>query len=209
MVITYHRLAFVRVSQGELVLAFNPISKDSKVKASKFGADIVFISLDHPDANGIETVTYGDRTPFVIDGPGEYELRGIYIKGIPTVSATEEGQVTNTIYVVRLDDITLCHLGLMGSKDEITSEVREQIGQVDVVFVPVAAESVLSAVDAHKVATALEPSFIVPLYDGDEDALKKFLKEEGGAHPEPVEKLTLKKKDLVDGGGTLAVVRPQ
>ena len=73
MIITYLGAEFFKVQFGDITLAFNPISKDSKLKPSRFGADIVFVSTYHEDFNGIDQVTHGDKKPFVIAGPGEYE----------------------------------------------------------------------------------------------------------------------------------------
>ena len=69
MIITYLGGEFMRVQFGDTVLAFNPPSRESKLKPTRFGADIALISLNHSDMNGVETVTHGDRKPFVISGP--------------------------------------------------------------------------------------------------------------------------------------------
>ena len=66
MVITYHGGEFFKVTFGDTTLAFNPISKDSPLKTTKFGADIALISLNHPDMNGVEQVHHGDRPPFFL-----------------------------------------------------------------------------------------------------------------------------------------------
>lgn len=208
MIITYHKRALVKVSHGNTTLAFNPISKDAKEKAVKFGADVVFVSMNHPDYNGVDNATYGDRAPFVVNGPGEYEVNDIFIRGIGTLIQVGKKSYTNTIFTARLEDITVCHLGALNDKEAINSEIREKIGAVDVVFVPIAGEGSLSAAAAHKIATELEPSYIVPLYDGDSDALATFLKNEGkgGASVEHQEKLVLKKKDVSSGETSQVVV---
>ena len=86
MIITYLGKQFFKIQRGDLTIALNPISKNSKhnKKISTFGANIVLINVNHPDFNGIDTVTYGDTKPFVISGPGDYEINGIFIKGIMT-----------------------------------------------------------------------------------------------------------------------------
>ncbi|MEK7556865.1 MAG: MBL fold metallo-hydrolase, partial [Patescibacteria group bacterium] len=73
MVITYHGLESFKVQFGDTVLAFNPVSKDSKLKTAKFGADIALISMHHEDMNGAEQVSFGEKKAFVVEGPGEYE----------------------------------------------------------------------------------------------------------------------------------------
>ncbi|MDP3988649.1 MAG: MBL fold metallo-hydrolase [bacterium] len=206
MIITYHKRALVKVSLGDTTLAFNPLSKDGSEKPVKFGADLVFVAIDHPHYNGVDNATYGDRAPFVVDGPGEYEVNDVFVRGVGTLIQLGAQSYINSIFTVRLEDITLCHLGALNDKEAVNSDVREKIGTVDVVFVPISGEGALSPASAHKMATELQPSFIVPLYDGDTDALQTFLKEEGkGAEKvEQQEKLVLKKKDI--GGDTQVVV---
>ena len=81
MIITHHGKQFFKLQTGDRVIALNPIAKESKFKTSGFGADVALITTNHPDYNGSETVTYGDRAPFIISGPGEYELSGIIFRG--------------------------------------------------------------------------------------------------------------------------------
>jgi hypothetical protein len=100
MIITYLGAEFVKVQFGETILAFNPISKDSSLKTSKFGADIVLSSINHPDMNGVDLVTFGDKKPFAIGGPGEFEVRGVFIKGLPSESEYDGEERINTIYTV-------------------------------------------------------------------------------------------------------------
>src|ERR1700690_1066279 len=91
-----------KVSQGDLTLSFNPPSKDSALKASKFGSDIVLVSQDHEDFNGVENASFGEREPFVIQGPGEYEVKGVAVRGFGSQSEYG-GTHINTIYSVALD----------------------------------------------------------------------------------------------------------
>jgi hypothetical protein len=76
MVITYMGGECFKITQGDLTIALNPPSKDSKLKTSKFGSDIVLSTINHEDMNGVENASFGDREPFAIVGPGEYEVRG-------------------------------------------------------------------------------------------------------------------------------------
>ena len=84
MIVTYYGKQFFKIQLGERTIAYNPIGKDSKEKGSRFGADIVLTSLRHADFNGADQCAYGERQPFVISGPGEYEVGGIFIKGFGT-----------------------------------------------------------------------------------------------------------------------------
>lgn len=195
MIITYHREGFVKVQQGDLVVAFNPISREIDSKATRFGADLCLVSLNNPSFNGCETVTFGNKEPFVVSGPGEYEIDGIFVYGQPSEGA--DGQI-NTIYTTEIEGIRLCHLGALANT-AIDPKTLEDIGVVDILFVPIAGGPVLSPKDAAKLATSLEPKIIIPIMfengKGDE-ALKAFAKEIGGSADNKVDKLTIKRKDV-------------
>ena len=200
MIITYHGLEFFKVQFGGTILAFNPISKKSKLKGTRFGANIALISLNHPDMNGAESVFYGDKAPFVASSPGEYEIGGIFIKGYPTESSYGGGRHVNTLYTVSLEGMNLCFLGAL-SKD-LEDSTQEALDGIDVLFAPIGGNGVLDAEAAYKIAVNLEPKIIVPMHYGEGveetpgKALKTFLKEAGEDKLAPVDKLTLKKKDL-------------
>ena len=197
MIINFLGGEFVKVQFGDTILAFNPISKDSLLKPSKFGADIVLSSLNHPDMNGVEQVTFGDKKPFVVNGPGEYEVGGVFIKGFQSESGYDNEKGINTIFSVTLEGMNICFLGAI-SQTELPKEADEMIDGVDVLFVPIGGNGVLEAAKAYKLAVEIGPKIIIPIHYGDlgnKDALKLFTKE-AGENPAPVSKLTLRKKDL-------------
>jgi len=206
MVITHHGGQCFKVTFGDLTLVFDPISKSGTLPAVRFGADIALVSSNHPDYNGIEEVTYGDKKPFVITGPGEYERAGVTVRGF--LSKGPDGSL-NTIYMVELEDMTLVHLGAL-SGDDLPAEAREDIDEVDVLFVPIGGDGVLTPSAAHELAVSLEPKIIVPMHwsgMGKEKSLETFLKE-ADSSSEKVDKLTLKKRDLATKEGSILVITP-
>ncbi len=209
MVITYHGMDFFRVQFADLVIAINPISKQSKLPTSRFGADIALISLNHPDLNGVEQVSFGDKKPFLIEGPGEYEVKDVFIKGF--ASGKNMDGMVNTIYKITLEGMNICTLGALPSV-AIDASTKSSLGDIDVLFVPIGGESVITGSEAEKLAVALEPKIIIPMHYREDSvgaaALKAFLKESGAEKTEPVEKLTLKKKDLDGKEGDVVVLRP-
>jgi L-ascorbate metabolism protein UlaG (beta-lactamase superfamily) len=213
MVITHLGGQCFKVSFGDLTLAFDPISKSGTLPAARFGADIALISRNHADMNGSAEVAYGDKVPFVINGPGEYERSGVTVQGFLTKSkyglAKGEESAVNTIYLVDLEGMSLVFLGAL-SDTALPADAREAIEEIDVLFVPVGGDGVLAASEAHKLATALEPRIIIPMHwsgMGQPKALDAFLKEEGSAG-EKVDKLTIKKKDALARDGAIIVVTP-
>jgi len=217
MVITHHGNQFFKLQFGDTIVVFNPISKsarmnrsdgDSKLKSSRFGADVCLISLNHPDFNGAEQIGIGDKQPLVITGPGEYEIKGVFIKGLPSKSSYDGGEKINTIYTLNLDNINVCFLGGLDTKD-IGAETHEAIDEVDMLFVPIGGNGVLNPQDAYKLAVQFEPKVIIPMgYDTPgamKDALKIFTKEGGDESTKPVDKLTIKKKDLEGKEGEIII----
>jgi len=210
MIITYEGLECIKIQHGNTIVAFNPISKESKIKGPSFGADVVFISANHPDFNGVDSTSRGDKVPFVISGPGEYEVNGLIAKGF--ISNTEHGgkERKNTIYSVTIDSMNVVYLGAISDKD-VSNEVKEELADVDILFVPIGGEGVLSPSDAHRIAIKREPKVIIPIHFGnvgDKDALKNFLKEGGNDGVKPVDKLTIKAKDIAGKVGEVVVLSP-
>lgn len=209
MIITHFGREHFKLQVGDLTIAINPVSKDGKGKVTKYGADITLITTNHPDYNGAEQTEMGSKTPFVIRGAGEYEVQNIFIKGFSTVTklpggnpsssqATKgqgkEKEYQNTSYVFMIDGIRVTFLGALS--EMLKPEHKEIIDETDVLFIPVGRdEFLLNAYDAYKLAVSLEPKLIIPM-DYDEQSLPIFLKEVGNEKGEPVEKLTIKKKDI-------------
>lgn len=210
MIITFEGAEFVKITHGDLTVAINPISKESKLKSSSFGADLCLITVNHPDMNGVETVTRGEKEPFVIKGPGEYEYREMFIEGFLSKSNYDGKERINTIYALEIDKMQIAFLGAHGEPD-VSNEFKEEIGDVDILFVPIGGEGVLDAQEAYKLAVKREPKVIIPIHFGsvgEKDALKKFLEEGGAEDVKPIDKLTVKLKDLSDKKGEIIVLEP-
>lgn len=211
MVISYAGGQCFKVSQGDLTLSFNPPAKDSKLASAKFGADIALVSLDHPDFNGKENARFGEREPFVIEGPGEYEVRGVAVRGFGAQTTYDKQQTINTIYSVSIEGMNLCFLGALGSAD-LPAAAKQELDDIDILFLPVGGPStssgqvtgILGYDEGYKLAVQLEPKVIIPMHYTPE-SLKHFLKEAGAEGTKAEEKLTVKKKDL-DGKEAEVVV---
>jgi L-ascorbate metabolism protein UlaG (beta-lactamase superfamily) len=206
MIITYFGKQFFKIQQGEMVLAFNPVSKASKSGISaKFGADIALVTTNHADYNGVEQLTHGERVPFLVSGPGDYEVKEIFIKGVLSNATISDKKYINTIYSFAVDGIRIAFLGALGDA-EISKEARESVDGPDILFVPVGGGGVLDAKSAAKLASSLEPKMIIPM-DYDTSSLKAFLKEIGEEKPDVVDKLTLKRKDIENKEGEVVVLQ--
>ncbi len=208
MIITYFGKQFFKIGQGDMVLAFNPVSKSSKTAISAhFGADIALVTTNHADYNGIDQLSHGDRVPFTVNGPGDYEVKEIFIKGVLSDTNIGDRKYINTIYLFSVDGISIVFLGAM-SETELSKESREAITSPDILFIPVGGkggEGLFDAKAAAKFASALEPKLIIPM-DYDQATLKIFLKEMGEEKAEVMDKLTLKRKDLENKEGEVIVL---
>ena len=126
MIITYHGGQFVKIAQGDTVIAANPFGKNASHKPIRFGARIGLISMNHPEMNGVENLSHGDKVPFVVSGPGEYEIGGIAISGFPSPQPVGPHKLLNTIYTIELEGIRICLLGALSSP-ELSSDLLEGI----------------------------------------------------------------------------------
>ena len=200
MVITYYGAACFKVQSGETVLAFNPPSKESEYKSPRFASDIVLVSSNHKDYNGWENLpgkTEGGN-PFVAEGQGEYEVSGIYIKGVGSNGRN------NTVYSLVLEDISICHLGALSK--EMDPSLKEAVGEVDILFIPIGGGELLDPQKAAGAAIHLEAKIVIPM-NYNESQLKQFIKEFGAGEATAADKLTIKKKDLAEKKGEVVVLK--
>ncbi len=163
MIVTYQGDKSFKISQGELSLVINPKSKTS--------ADVTLFAGERSETS--------EKSGFVITGPGEYEVKDIFIKGFP-----------GAVYVITFEGIKVCFLG---------SPTTQELDDVDILFV---------APENYKSAVALEPAIIIPM-GYDKTSLSQFLKEAGEKDATPLDKLVMKKKDLLDKKGEITVLKTE
>jgi L-ascorbate metabolism protein UlaG (beta-lactamase superfamily) len=209
MIITYYGNQFFKIAQGDTVIAINPPSKDGKngKDAARFGSVLAVSTTNHPDYNGFDRVTLGAAVPFCVSGPGEYEHSGVVVQGKGTTT-TLDGQEYNTaVYSLIFEDTKL---GFAGPIDkQLLAGEMEVLNNCDILFVPIGGEGVLTPALANKLAVATEAKIIIPMDYGDgrlPDALKTFLKESGEEKVEPLDKLTIRRKEIEAKEGEVIVL---
>jgi len=191
MTISWYGEACFLLESGGVRVLIEPPQKESGLNSPRLKSDILVYSKSRNSEgsplDGSETGT------FVIDSPGEYEIKGINVLGI----ADEE----NTLYNIEIDGIKISHLGFLGK--DLDNGKMALINDPDIIFVPVGNGSVLDAEKAMKLINKIEPSVAIPmLYDIKGLKIKRaplsvFLKEsEAKESSQP--KLTIKKKDLIE-----------
>jgi len=126
----------------------DPYDEKIGLKLPNLSADIVLVTHNHSDHNNVAGVK---GTPFVIDGPGEYEVKEVFINGISSFHDDKEGKERglNTIYVIEAEDLRFCHLGDLGQK-QLTDEQLEKIDGIDVLMIPVGGEYTIDSSSAQK-----------------------------------------------------------
>jgi len=203
----------ISASQGknnQVSIVIDPYSEDVGLKVPKLEADVLLVSHDHHDHNNVKAV---GGNPFLVQGPGEYEVKEVFIQGIPAFhdSASGREKGTNTIYTIEAEDLKICHLGDLGQK-ELTPEQIEKIGEVDILMIPVGGVYTISAKEAVKIMSQIEPSIIIPMHYQlpklkiKLDGLDNFFKVMGIKKLDPLAKLSIKKKDILSEEAKIIVL---
>jgi L-ascorbate metabolism protein UlaG (beta-lactamase superfamily) len=187
------------------IVLCDPFDRSVGVDIGKPTAHIVTVSHQHPDHANLAAVKPMRENIFAINGPGEYEVSGIMIAGVRTYHDKSKGAELgpNTVYVFHLDDVVFCHLGDLGH--ELTTHQLDEIGNVDVLFIPVGGGETIGAAEAVSVISQVEPRIVVPMHyaiDGQQSfstdlaPLEKFIHEIGLKDYTAEEKLTVTSANL-------------
>jgi L-ascorbate metabolism protein UlaG (beta-lactamase superfamily) len=166
------------------------------LKLARMDADLVTVSHAHENHNFTQVVRDG---AYEIHGPGEYEVAGVSVIGVPTFHDADKGAThgRNTVYLIEIDDLRVCHLGDLGHK--LDDAEAEAIASPDVLLVPVGGRTAMNAAQAAEVVRQLEPRYVVPMHYAipglklELDTIDRFLKEMGVTTAEPQPKLTVQR----------------
>lgn len=197
-----HSAFFIRPKDAKVVTdPFDP--KMTGIKFPKTEADIVTISHQHKDHNFKEGIS---GTPLFIEMPGEYEKNGVRITGYQTYHDKKKGEERgeNVAYKIEADGISILHCGDLGVVWE--DPFIDQLGEVDVLMVPVGGFYTIDANEAVELVKKIEPSLVIPMHyktakhnkDAQIAPVDEFLKKMAVAGASPTAKLTIKKEDLLD-----------
>jgi L-ascorbate metabolism protein UlaG (beta-lactamase superfamily) len=203
MTISWYGLSSFKITGKEITIITDPFGSSSGLSPVRGGADVVISSNPKVDTcNNFASIT---GNPFIVTGPGEYDIKEVFVIG------AQAGE--STIYSIEVEGIRIAFLGHFNQK-ELTDEQKESLEGADIVLVPVGGKDVLDFETAAKIATKLEPFYVIPHsykipgLSLNLDKLDKFLQEMGSKSSEQ-DKLTLKKKDLVGDTTSLMILSPQ
>lgn len=204
--IWWYGQACFKIKGKSASLVIDPYSADfTGLKPLKADGDIVCVTHDHGDHNDVSAVKSSEegKNVFEIKGPGEYEISGVNIVGIPSFHDDKEGaeRGKNTIYLVTIDEVNIVHLGDLGQK-KLNQNQIEELTLCDVLMIPVGGVYTIEAKDAPDIIAQLEPKIIIPMHykvEGlkfDLAAVSDFLKAMGKENVEAVSKVSISREKL-------------
>ena len=181
-----------------VTLITDPFSPQLEHSLGKINAPIVTISHNHPGHNFAGGV---DGDPRIVRGPGEYEISDVLITGVASYHDNKHGQELgrNTIYVIHMDDLIVCHLGDLGHI--LQEEQLEEVADADVLLIPIGGQHTINATQAAEVISQVEPHIVIPMHYspsiGDvPNPLDKFCREMGIEALNPQPKLSITRSAL-------------
>lgn len=211
MTITWYGQSCFKVQTKDTTIVTDPFDKSIGLKPYAGGADVVTVSHSHYDHNNVGALR---GTPLVINTPGEYEIKNIFINGLASFHDKKSGaeRGLNTIYVFEAEDMRVCHLGDLG--EALSDKAIDNLGQIDILMIPVGGVYTIDAKEASELIDRLEPSIVLPMHykiaaiNIKFDPLDKFLSTRGIKSKETMDHLTIKKKELVAEEGKVIVLSP-
>ncbi len=204
MNIIWHGQSFFEIiaknNGGEVKIVIDPFGEEVGLKVPKTQADILITSHNHPDHNNVKAVS-GDY--FLINSPGEYNIKDVFIQGIPAFHDDNQGKERGQVLITRIEteEMAICHLSDLGQK-ELTPEQMDAIGEIDILLIPVGGNYTIDAKGAGEIISQIEPKMVIPMHyktEGnkiDIEGLDKFLKVMGEEKIQPQLKLKIALKDL-------------
>ena len=181
-----------------VTLITDPFSPQLGHSLGKISAPIVTISHNHPGHNYASGVDGGPR---IVRGPGEYEISDVLITGVASYHDNKHGQELgrNTIYIIHMDDLVICHLGDLGHI--LQEEQLEEVADADMLLVPIGGQHTINATQAAEVISQVEPHIVIPMHfsplvDNTPNPLDKFCREMGIEAINPLPKLSITRSAL-------------
>jgi L-ascorbate metabolism protein UlaG (beta-lactamase superfamily) len=147
-----------RLRGREVTVVTDPYPPAASFAMGKVAADVVTVSHRSPNHSFTEGV---GNDPRVVNGPGEYEIADVLIHGVATATEPRNGAL-NTAYVLRFDDLIVCHLGDV--REKLSDKQVEEIGSIDVLLVPVGGGRALTPARAAEVVHQLGPTIVIPMH---------------------------------------------
>lgn len=208
MQIQYFGLTSFKITTKDRTLIIDPFGKESGLTPPRGNADLVILSEENNPLYSYTQSLSGE--PFIVNGPGEYDVRDHTIDGIPVQDKETKRIITS--YLIEAEGIRILYLAHI-KKLDISQDELEDLGDIDILLVPVGGNEVMDYETAAKAVNLVEPKIVIPTHykisglKVDAESEEKFLKELGNKF-EKMEKLTIKKKDLIQENVSVVVLEP-
>jgi L-ascorbate metabolism protein UlaG (beta-lactamase superfamily) len=212
MDVTWLGQSCFRLRGKNAAVVTDPYPPSLGLRLPRQDAEVVTVSHEHENHSYLQAVRDG---AFQISGPGEYEVAGVSVIGFPTFHDSEKGakRGRNTVYLIEIDDVRICHLGDLGhGLDDADAEI---VASVDVLLVPVGSRTAISPVQAAEVVRQLEPRYVVPMHYATPgvkvqlDGVDRFLKEMAVTAVEPQPKLSVQASSATEYETKVVVLEPK
>ncbi len=212
MDVTWLGQSCFRLRGKNAAVVTDPFPPSLGLRLPRQEAELVTVSHEHENHSYTQAVRDG---AFEITGPGEYEIAGVSVIGIPTFHDSEKGSKRgpNTVYLIEIDDVRVCHLGDLGHP--LDDAAAETVSSVDVLLVPVGGKTAINAVQAAEVVRQLEPRFVVPMHYAtpgvkvDLEGVDRFLKEMAVTSFEAQPKLSVQAISATEYETKVVVLEPK
>ena len=198
MEIFWYGLACFRFKSRQLTIIADPYAPEVGLTMPAARAQVVTVSHNVPGHNYVKAVKGYEHA---FDGPGEYEVNGVFITGVASYHRGAPGErERNTAFLYEFNDLSIGHLGDLG--ETMDRKQIEAFNSPDVLIVPIGGGDILDAAKAVEIITELEPRIVIPMHYAQPglklslDPLEKFLKEMGAEAMAPLPSLKLRKADL-------------
>lgn len=207
MQIHYFGLSSFKIVTKDATVITDPFDKESGLTPPRGAADVVILAEKN---NKLYNATSGiSGEPFLITDPGEYDLKGVTVTGIPLLQ--DEGRYV-TVYLIESEDLSILNLTHIREWN-IKQDDLDDLGEIDILILPVGSNSVLTPKIAAQIAHDIEPKIVIPSHYETQglklpnEKVDVFLKTFGGKS-ETMEKLLIKKKDLIEEKTQVIVLEP-
>lgn len=204
-----------KIDNKEISVVVDPYDESIGYKLPALSADILLVTHQHEDHNNVKAISFKDKkSAMVIDSPGEYEVKKVFVQGVESYHDNKEGEERgkNIIYRIQAKGMTFAHLGDLGAK--LSSEQLDVIEGVDVLFIPIGGKYTINASQAVKVMNQVSPKIVIPMHYKlpkltlDIEGLDKFLHEVGVSDPKKLSNLSVSSRSLSHDNILVKILKP-
>lgn len=124
-------------------------------------ADIVTISHEHHDHSYLHAIK---NKPEIVNKVGEFNINGIRIRGFLTKHDDKDGALRgeNRMYLFYIDGMRVLHAGDLGAIPP--QSTLNDIGEIDVLLVPIGGTYTINSLQALELANLLKPKVVIPMH---------------------------------------------